>query len=578
MKLSVSLDTQIVTPSSNPLRIKAGSKVPCEVTFTRNSRPVPLESPLVELAIKPSGAFDADLLVFHNAFSSAAHNAYVGTVNCDTSNLVDALGLGDGSVATDKPQIEASGEIAWTVNGETFRSATFPVIVEAPIANSGAQPVPATPPYPEPAGIEVVSRKGQPYGYAALDEQGKVPAAQIGDHDHEIARIVGLQDSLDTKLSLDPDGKVHRNVLVPEGVAISDVGGSIWATDVGTATNLDLRLMDIEGVVGKVGLANGLCPLGTDTKIPHGYLPESILGATKFQGIWNAATNQPSIPAASSGNNGWYFIVTTEGATAVNGINDWKLGDWILSIGTTWVKVDNTDAVITINGKTGIVTLGKTDIGLGNVENVALSTWTGSGNLTSTAVGTLGTAATEMATMFSGASSVTGAVLDWALGTYFTLAPNFNTTLAFANVRPGKSILVAYTNSSGFGVNWPAGVVWLEGTPALLPPASQTTYVSFTATSTSTVAGRVLPSGSNPLAVATGGTGATSATGARSALGLGNVDNTSDANKPVSTAQAAALAGKVGTDGTVQNVVSLTQVQYNALNPKVSTTLYVIVG
>lgn len=43
------------------------------------------------------------------------------------------------------------------------------------------------------------------------------------------------------------------------------------------------------------------------------------------------------------------------------------------------------------------------------------------------------------------------------------------------------------------------------------------------------------------LALGNGGTGATTAAAARTNLGLGNVDNTSDANKPVSTAQQAAL-------------------------------------
>ncbi|MFN5332718.1 MAG: tail fiber domain-containing protein, partial [Bacteroidota bacterium] len=46
------------------------------------------------------------------------------------------------------------------------------------------------------------------------------------------------------------------------------------------------------------------------------------------------------------------------------------------------------------------------------------------------------------------------------------------------------------------------------------------------------------------LGIAAGGTGATTAAGARTNLGLGNVDNTSDANKPISIAMQAALDTK----------------------------------
>lgn len=52
------------------------------------------------------------------------------------------------------------------------------------------------------------------------------------------------------------------------------------------------------------------------------------------------------------------------------------------------------------------------------------------------------------------------------------------------------------------------------------------------------------------LSIAHGGTGATTASGARTNLGLGNVDNTADANKPVSTAQQTALDGKLGISAT----------------------------
>ncbi len=58
-------------------------------------------------------------------------------------------------------------------------------------------------------------------------------------------------------------------------------------------------------------------------------------------------------------------------------------------------------------------------------------------------------------------------------------------------------------------------------------------------------------------------------------VGLGNVDNTSDANKPVSTAQAAAINAKVGSDGTVKNWVAVATV---ADLPPVgdATTFYIV--
>lgn len=60
-------------------------------------------------------------------------------------------------------------------------------------------------------------------------------------------------------------------------------------------------------------------------------------------------------------------------------------------------------------------------------------------------------------------------------------------------------------------------------------------------------------------------------------VGLSNVDNTSDVNKPVSTAQQTALNGKVNALNGVTGLWLGTQAQYNALTP-VATVVYVIQG
>lgn len=88
----------------------------------------------------------------------------------------------------------------------------------------------------------------------------------------------------------------------------------------------------------------------------------AVLGSVNFQGVWNASTNTPTL-TSSVGTKGYYYIVTVAGSTNLNGITDWKLGDWAIYDGSAWQKVDNTDAVVSVNGYTGIVTLAAADVG-----------------------------------------------------------------------------------------------------------------------------------------------------------------------------------------------------------------------
>jgi len=69
-------------------------------------------------------------------------------------------------------------------------------------------------------------------------------------------------------------------------------------------------------------------------------------------------------------------------------------------------------------------------------------------------------------------------------------------------------------------------------------------------------------------------------------VGLGNADNTSDANKPISTATQTALNGKIGSNisgatgaTALTNMMQITLAGYNALGAGINAnTVYIIVG
>jgi predicted heme/steroid binding protein len=89
-----------------------------------------------------------------------------------------------------------------------------------------------------------------------------------------------------------------------------------------------------------------------------------LAGGVTYQGTWNASTNSPSL-TSSVGTKGYYYVVSVAGSTNLNGITDWKLGDWAIFNGTSWEKVDNTDAVVSVNGFTGAVSLTTSNISEG---------------------------------------------------------------------------------------------------------------------------------------------------------------------------------------------------------------------
>ena len=75
----------------------------------------------------------------------------------------------------------------------------------------------------------------------------------------------------------------------------------------------------------------------------------NIPSGLAFEGNWNASTDTPDLSGASP-DNGQFWIVSVAGNTNLDGITDWKVGDWAIYVSTGagtdgWQKVDNTSTL-----------------------------------------------------------------------------------------------------------------------------------------------------------------------------------------------------------------------------------------
>jgi len=107
--------------------------------------------------------------------------------------------------------------------------------------------------------------------------------------------------------------------------------------------------------------ALGVATLDAGGTVPLSQIPASIQGGVSYQGTWNASTNTPTL-TNGVGTKGYYYVVSVAGNTNLDGITSWNVGDWAIFNGTVWQKVDNTDAVTSVNGYTGTVVLTAADV------------------------------------------------------------------------------------------------------------------------------------------------------------------------------------------------------------------------
>lgn len=152
-----------------------------------------------------------------------------------------------------------------------------------------------------------------------------------------------------------PDDFKFEGVKSPGILAVNGGDGRIFTLLADLATVVcvaDSTRLAASISASQIGAANGVAPLDAGQKVPVANLPAVALTGLKFQGAWNAATNTPALVSAT-GTEGHYYVVSTAGATALDGESEWNPKDWAVFTNGAWVKIDNSEEPITaISGGT----------------------------------------------------------------------------------------------------------------------------------------------------------------------------------------------------------------------------------
>ena len=93
----------------------------------------------------------------------------------------------------------------------------------------------------------------------------------------------------------------------------------------------------------------GVATLSTNAKTKLGTTSNSI-----------TLTNNTTATTGYAANEGIFYVASSSGSFASLGL---KTGDWLISTGSAWIKIDNTDEVTSVNGSTGAVTISASDLG-----------------------------------------------------------------------------------------------------------------------------------------------------------------------------------------------------------------------
>lgn len=194
----------------------------------------------------------------------------------------------------------------------------------------------------------------------------------------------GNEISFIDTVSQGANGGITATKKTVRSASTTQTGVVELATQDEVNTGTDTTRVVTAATLGK-GKANGVASLDENSKIISSQLPDYLLGQVMYGGNASAVATTTTVSpsdslkakkgitatsisivnsatSATTNTYGWqdlegvYFICQASGTFA--GIS-FDTGDWIISTGAKWEKIDNTDAVKSVNGQTGVVNITK---------------------------------------------------------------------------------------------------------------------------------------------------------------------------------------------------------------------------
>lgn len=168
-----------------------------------------------------------------------------------------------------------------------------------------------------------------------------------------------------------------QNVLSFDNIPTNDSPNPVTSEGIFNALELKANIDDVYSKTEsddtfvkqeKLGVADGVATLDQSGKVPA-----SQLNITAFtpKGMWDASTNTPQLQNGIGTLGDTYICSVAGTADFGSGEITFSEGDQVIYMNDVWNRSINSNAVDSVNGKTGAVVLTKDDIGLDQVDNTS---------------------------------------------------------------------------------------------------------------------------------------------------------------------------------------------------------------